>query len=266
MTCAELRELAAAHALGALEPAEQAEVERHLTTPGSHDGCREAVDRARATVGALAGALPEVKPDPRVWEAIEIRTGLLRPRFPGRVGKVGWAAVAAAVALLGVVQVERLELHRQRDEARQARAAAEVAAAERDRLRGALEAAQVTTALARDALALLDLPGTRLVAMDPQPGQSARAVALVNAADGRAVVASTALPPQPGKTYQLWVIRGKAAPRPAGFMRTAAGVAAGEVDPSLLAGGAPDALAVSLEPPGGSAAPTQVLLVGKVTG
>jgi len=41
-------------------------------------------------------------------------------------------------------------------------------------------------------------------------------------------------------------------------------VAAGDVDPALLTGPPPDALAISLEPDGGSRAPTQVLLVEKV--
>ena len=39
----------------------------------------------------------------------------------------------------------------------------------------------------------------------------------------------------------------------------------GRVDPALLAA-PPDALAVSLEPPGGSPSPTDVTLVGKLSG
>jgi anti-sigma-K factor RskA len=267
LTCAELRELAAAYALGALEPEDRAEVERHLASPGPHEGCIEAVDRARATAAELASVLPEVKPDRAVWNAIAARIGAGRPRSRARVGPVGWAAVAAAAVALAFLQLERMESRRHRDDASQARALTDSAAAERDRLRAELSALEGAAALQRDALALLDRPGTRLVPLAPQPGQSGRAVAVLNLADGRAVIASSSLPPQPGKVYQLWVIRGAAPPRPAGFMQASAGgTVAGEVDRALLREGPPDALAISLEPAGGSPSPTQVVLVGRVAG
>jgi anti-sigma-K factor RskA len=65
--------------------------------------------------------------------------------------------------------------------------------------------------------------------------------------------------------YQLWVIRGTTAPVPAGFLSAAGQTTAGEVARDVLAGPPPDALAVSLEPPGGSPSPTQVVLVGKLS-
>ncbi len=267
MTCAELREVAAAYALGALEPGERSEVERHLAAAGPHDGCHEAVVRARATAAELARALPEVTPDPAVWRAIEVRAGRARRRFSTPVGPVGWAAVAAAALALVFLQLERLELRRQREEVRAAQASSRAADEERDRVRQALQALEGAASLERDALALLDRPGTRLVPLAPQAGHDIRATAILNLAEGRAFVVSATLSPQPGKSYQLWVLRGTAPPRPAGFLRSApAGASAGEVDRTLLSGGAPDALAVSLEPEGGSPAPTQVLMIGKVSG
>lgn len=267
MTCAELRELVGAYALGALEPEEHAEVERHLASPGPHDGCIEAMDRARATAAELASVLPEVRPDPAVWIAIAARIGAGRPRSWARVGPVGWAMAAAAAVALLFLQLERMESARRRDEASQARALADSASAERDRLRAELRELEGAAALQREALSLLDRPGTRLVPLAPQPGQSGRAVAVLNLAEGRAVIVAPSLPPQPGKVYQLWVIRGAAPPRPAGFMQESAGAtAAGEVDRALLREGPPDALAVSLEPAGGSPSPTQVVLVGRVAG
>ena len=54
------------------------------------------------------------------------------------------------------------------------------------------------------------------------------------------------------------------APIAAGFLQDAVdGTAYGEVDPAVLTAGLPDAFAISLEPKGGSAAPTEVVLVGK---
>jgi len=267
MTCSELRELAAACALGALEPPDLAEVERHLAAPGPHDGCREAVDRARAAAAELAYALPEVKPPPGARSALEARIGRPRSRRTSRMGAVGWAAAAAAAVALVLSQVYRLDARRLRDDVAQARAAALAAAEERDRLRAALRSSEGAAALQREALALLDRPGTRLVPMAPQRGEAARAVAVIDIHGGRAVVASTTMPSQPGKTYQLWVIRGASAPRAAGFMRAAPdGTAAGEVDRALLQGGPPDAFAVSLEPAGGSPAPTRILAVGELAG
>lgn len=267
MTCAELLERIGAYSLAALEPDERAEVEAHLAEPGPHQGCLEAARRARVAAAELARVLPEVKPDPAVWRAIEARTGASsRPRR-ARLGSVGWVAVAAAAGALFFLALERQEARRQRDAAREARAQAEAVQGERDRLRADIEALSGAAALQREALALLARPGTRLVRLEPQPGQSAQAVAVYDPAAGRAVILSPSLPPQEGKSYQLWVIRGTAPPQPAGFLQpVAGGGAAGEVDPSLVQGAPPDALAVSLEPAGGSPAPTQVLMVGRITG
>ena len=180
---------------------------------------------------------------------------------------MGWAAVAAAVLAVALLQMERVRLREERGEAARAQAAAQALASERDRLRAEVQALAGGSTLTRDALALLDRPGSRLVALVAQPGQDFRATAILNLAQRRGYVVSAQLAPQPGKTYQLWIIRGTAPPRPAGFLQPApAGASAGELDPVLLAAGAPDAVAVSLEPEGGSSAPTQVLMVGKVTG
>jgi anti-sigma-K factor RskA len=256
VTCDEVVALAGARALEALEPDERAAIDAHLAGPGPHQGCREAVDRARDTAAELASALPEVRPDPAVWAAIAARAGATSGAAPARrprIGPVGWAAAVAAAAALAVVWVDRRELRRERADAERARA-------ELRALAGAAE-------LQREALALLDRPGSRVVPLEPQPGQVGRAVAVVSEAAGRAVVVSSSLPPRPGKTYQLWVIRGTGAPQPAGFLAPATGgTAAGEIDRRLLAGAPPDALAVSLEPEGGSPSPTEVVLVGRVSG
>ncbi len=262
MTCADVLEAAAAYALGALEPGEARELEAHLLGPGPHQGCRDAVEQARGTVLALAGAVAvaEVPPSPGLWPAIEARTGQAAPRpAPAALRRRTWAGALAAAAALAVAALLGRELQRERGAAR-------TAALERDLARAQLAALQGERSFQSEALALLDRPGARVVPLEPQAGQRGRAVAILDAAGGRALVASSSLPPQPGKDYQLWVIRGSGPPQAAGFLRLAGGTAAGEIDPALLRGPPPDALAVSLEPAGGSPAPTQVLLVGKVTG
>jgi anti-sigma-K factor RskA len=265
MTCAELLERAGAYALGALEPDERAAVEAHLAEPGPHQGCPEAVARARITAAELARVLPEVKPDPSVWRAIEARAGGGAAPRPGRLGPAGWVAVAAAAAALVFLGIAVREARRHRDAAGRARADAVAAAGERDRLRAEVDALARTSALQGEALALLARAESRLVRLQPQPGQAGDAVAVYDPAAGRAVILSSSLPPQEGKAYQLWVIRGTAPPRPAGFLQPGpGGVSAGEVDPGVVAGAPPDALAVSLEPAGGSPTPTQVLMVGRI--
>jgi len=266
VTCAEVQDVAAAFALGALEPAELAEVARHLASPGPHQGCLEAVDRARRTVVRLTELHPSARPDPGLWRAIEARTGA-RPRRNLALGPGGFAAVAAAACAIALLVVQRREWVRQSAETAAARASARAALEERDRLRAALLALESSGAIERQALALAARPGSRLLSLAPQPGRDERATAVVNLEEKRAFVVSATLKPRPGQAYELWVLRRAAPPRPAGFLRPGpAGTFAGEVDPSLLQGAAPDALAVSLEPETGSPAPTQVLMVGKVRG
>jgi anti-sigma-K factor RskA len=103
------------------------------------------------------------------------------------------------------------------------------------------------------------------VALGAVAGRSGSAAAVVDLAGRRALVVSTTLRAEPGRTWQLWVLRGPV-PRPAGFLRAVeGGLFVGAIEPALLAT-APDALAVSLEPEGGSGAPTDVRLVGKLGG
>jgi anti-sigma-K factor RskA len=262
LTCDDVREAAGAHALGALDLLEARELERHLAEAGPHQGCREAVEQARRTALALAGAVAvrEVRPSPGLWEAVEARTGerMRRPSTTWRRWGAWGAAAAAAVALVVAGLLGR-ELQHQRS-------AAQASSRDRDLARAELSALQGENALQAEALALLDRPGSRVVPLEPQPGRRERAVAILDVTGGRALISSSSLPAVAGRDYQLWVIRGAGPPRPAGFLRVSGRAAAGEIDPALLRGPPPDALAVSLEPAGGSPAPTQVLMVGKVSG
>jgi anti-sigma-K factor RskA len=247
VTCEEFQEQAPSLALGILEPAERAECEAHLRDPRAHAGCDEAFRRALETVGALASAAPPARPDERVWRAVAARAGIEEGPAARRAGVPRWALAAiAAAVLLGLWVGDR----RQSDRRRRA------LEAELQAVRGEAEAE-------RALAALLGEPGSRIVELAPVGGRAGRAAAVVNLASRRAVVVSSSLPPEAGKVYQLWVIRGAAAPVPAGFLRRAAsGLQVGEIAPELLAT-APDALAVSLEPEGGSPAPTDVRLLGR---
>ena len=116
----------------------------------------------------------------------------------------------------------------------------------------------------REALSLLASPSSQFVTLAaPSDATQPLARAIVDPRTHRAVVVSTVLQPRSDRDYQVWVIRGQEPPRPGALLRGARGTALAQVAPALLERGA-DAIALSLEPPGGSpnGKPTQVLAVG----
>src|SRR5262249_869034 len=108
MTCAEFKEVVALYALGSVDAAERAACDAHLGEK-QHEGCFEALAEANDTVAALALALPEVKPGPKVWPAIERGVGIAaaagetgpagRGRAPRRQAWFTFGLVAACAAL-----------------------------------------------------------------------------------------------------------------------------------------------------------------------
>lgn len=63
--------------------------------------------------------------------------------------------------------------------------------------------------------------------------------ALVDLRSGKGMVLSGALAAPSGKDFQLWVIRGKAAPFPAGLLRSGpSGAVLASIDPGAMQGGA----------------------------
>ena len=249
MTCAEFREIAALHALGALDAAERAAAEAHLAE-ATHDGCFEALRQASTGMEALARSLPPVRPQAGTWAAIEQR---IRPARRARFReRAAWAVAAAAVLWL-VASVNT------------GRSSANKLAAEKQRCLDELSSLRGEAEAQRSAIALLQSPATKVVSFEPQQaGSGFGARALVDLAGRRAMVLSSALAPRAGKDFELWILRGKT-PVPAGLLRAGqSGTVLASIDPQLLAAGA-DALAVSVEPQGGSQTgkPTgDIVLVG----
>jgi len=260
MNCREFHEAASAWALGALDAREAAACEEHLREP-VHDGCAEAVARARAGVAAMDDALPPLRP---TWANLERRVRATEAR-PGRARL--WPTLAiAAVALLALFGLAR-ERERLAQEQTALGSQHATAQAERDRCKKDLQTLRDRAGLPREVVALLEQPATRIAPLAPQPGRTERATAVLNLELRRAFIVSSAEGPPAGKDLQLWVVRGKNAPVPAGFLRAGeGGVLVGEVDHAVLLAGPPDALAVSLEPSGGSPTPTEVVLVGVLGG
>ena len=261
MTCAEFKDLAAVFALGALDPAERAAAEAHLAE-ATHEGCFEALRQASAGFEALARTLPAPRPDAGIWRVIEARVAPrsgLGPRetFRDYARLLAWAAAVAAVFLLLAGGARERRLH-----------AEAVASVEREKQQclGELSSLRGEAEAQRSAIVLLQSPSTQVISFAAQPtGGGLGARALIDVAARKGMVLSSALLPRAGKDFELWIIRGKEAPVPAGLLRAGkSGTVLASIDPRLLAGGA-DALAVSVEPTGGSPTglPTgDVVLVG----
>ena len=69
----DLRELCAAHALGALDPPDAVRLEAHLSA--GCEICRAEIDEYRRTVGALGGLLGEESPPAWAESALMARIG-----------------------------------------------------------------------------------------------------------------------------------------------------------------------------------------------
>lgn len=285
MTCAEFKELVAAFALGALEPDERAAMEAHLASPISHEGCAQALAQAHEAAAALGRALPPVRPEERVWRQIAASAGLhvssAAPRPRRLPAWTPWAVAAVASVAAVVLGVDRARVGAERTananelialqtqlgastaEVGQAKAAI---AQERARCEQAITQLRNDRLLERQVAALMEQPGTQIVPLGPASSRRLGASAVVNTAQHRAYVLATTLPVSEGHDYELWVIRGKDAPLPAGLMRDLGnGMMLGEIDAKLLERH-PDALALSLEPAGGRPTPTEVVAVGKLNG
>jgi anti-sigma-K factor RskA len=239
-----------------------------------------------AVVTVLGSAVEPVELAPDGWSRVEGR--LEGPAAPGRGataalgggrggmdelarrrrggsyrGMVVVVLAAAAVVLVLVRRVRQLTVAVQQKTHQIERMFERARAAEIRRTQCQRELARLLNQQReqREAMALLQEPTTQLVALAAKVAGPHRASAVMNLQRKRAYLLSSALPAEPDKDYELWIIRGgeKIA---AGLLSSDPGQsgAAGaprllEIDATLLAGAVPDALAVTLEPRGGGPTP-----------
>jgi anti-sigma-K factor RskA len=230
----ELKANAAGYVLGSLDPEERRAFESHLAGCAE---CAEEVASLRLVVGALATAVPQVTPRAELRERV----------LSGAVSRAGadahihdrksptalkWLPLAAAIIIAVGAGLYAIRLQRQIGE-----------------LQARFEQAQATTAvLAAPDLARIDLQGQ-------QVAPDARARALWSRSRGLVFTAAN-LPPAPaGKSYQVWVVTAQA-PISAGLLTPDPSGAGTQyyMTPADIA--PPVAVAVTLEPAGGVAAPT----------
>jgi anti-sigma-K factor RskA len=111
-------------------------------------------------------------------------------------------------------------------------------------------------------------PRALVATLAPQAGVRGSGRMVVDATSGEAALLVSGLqPPPPGKTYELWAIRGDRPPEPAGLFSVGQeGWLAARMPPLHETAGI-TAFAVSVEPAGGSEAPSgPIVLTGGVTG
>jgi anti-sigma-K factor RskA len=279
MNCSDFKERVGAWALGALDPAETREMEEHLTALSKHEGCQEALDQARLTAAQLALSLPAVRPGEKVWPAIESSTSSSRAKaeppksarkFPYKEA-LYWAIAAGMALTIHLVNQDRTQQAERADKREKLLTEARGLLGQHERCLRDLQDMKSNVGLQREAIALLQRPGSKVVALEPaQNGSPFRGSAIVNLAEHRTIVVSSALPRFRDQDFELWILRGTEPPVPAGLMhQDDEGITVGEIGGNLLQGSAPDAFAVSREAKGGSATgkPSEaILMVGKLAG
>jgi anti-sigma-K factor RskA len=185
MNHSDYEQLAAGYVLGALEPDDEHDFQRHL---GGCAQCEAIVRELEGVVGQLAYAAPPVEPPETLWASIqrEVRPERrpvqpLRPRRRAGPWLVGLAAAAAIVAMVAL-GVWNLNL---RDENVSYR--------------------QRVTAL-EEAARLVNEPNTSRIALQGSAA-GAQATVVASSPQDRGVLIVENLPPlQRGRVYELWGI------------------------------------------------------------
>jgi anti-sigma-K factor RskA len=219
MTCDELRQDYCSYALGIAEDPERAEIAEHLGRKCPE--CTSGIASAMATVTALSGAVPVAEPSPRLRRRV-MATVETAPKRSWAGVLLPWAITAAmSIALVAIGISGRRQIG--------------------------------DTARLQQALAILNDPATRDVTFGETEKPSKGRVFV---SPGKGVVFIGASLPRidSSKTFELWVIPAKGNPIPAGLFRSQPDATAVFVRPGPVENVA--AVAVTVEPEGGSAQPT----------
>ncbi|HEX4133426.1 MAG TPA: anti-sigma factor [Bryobacteraceae bacterium] len=223
MTCDQLRQDYTSYALGIAEDPERSEIAGHLAR--NCPECISGMASAMATVTAISGAVP-IKDPPKDLRKRIMATVRKAPRRSRAAVFLPWAITAAmSIALVAIGVSGRRQIG--------------------------------DTARLQRALSILNDPATRDVSFGetekPSKGRvfvSPKGVVLIAAGLPRI---------DTNRTFELWLIPAKGNPVPSGLFQslpdaTAVFVRLGPIDPGLTGKGA--AVAVTVEPEGGSKQPT----------
>jgi len=243
------------YTLGVLEGDELRGIESHVNSCAA---CSQKVAEARGRIALLAfSAAPQEPPlavRQRLLAKVRAEKDPARTtvsagaeRAPSRFRNFVWGTVAVALAIFAVYlwnsnKVMQEELDRQEVAAKK-----QLAVIEKERA----------------IVALLTSPQTvtvNLAAKPPIATEPGRV--MYNSRQGALIYAGTLPQLASGKSYELWVIPQKGDPIPAGVFSVDPNGDANVVLPKIPAGISAKAFAVTIEPAGGTAAPTGPMAQG----
>jgi anti-sigma-K factor RskA len=245
------------YALGALDGEELQAFEAHVRSCST---CAREVEAAQQRIALLGLTAPAVAPPPSVKEALMRRVRAERvsetpwqqrhgvePR-PKRARSFAWLTPAfGTAAVFFAALAAGIWMKDVRDNRRIHELEGQLALAQ-SRTQEVARAAEETNKL-------LEMPGTKRVALMPMPGMgNGRAGVLYNAKMGMVACAGWLPAPPAGKSYQLWLVPMEGKPMP---LRVFAGGEWTEpVTAHVTPGMAAKAFAVTEEPKGGMPWPT----------
>ena len=244
MTHAEMDELYELFVLGALEPGEAAEIEKHLTDNCTY--CTARVREATALAAAFSGLVDVVQPPEnlrkRVLNSIvPKRAPIVAASEPKKQSSWLGGMLALGAACLGLT-VFCLWLGVQTDGLQNRLSAVE---RERDQLVAALKS--------------LSHADTRTVQFGRANQPQGRV--FINGNRGF-VFTATRLPRIPqDRTFELWYVPPTGTPRKAGLFRSDANGDTVQISTTAINPATTNAVAVSVEPDGGSPAPTTTPII-----
>ena len=242
MTCEELRDEYELYALGLSEGPEREELAIHLERRCAQ--CSAGVATALGTVAAMALLADQVAPPARLRRRVMASVGVEPESAAEGRSWFSWPMLIPVAFALGALMlwVESRNTLSERQ--------AELVQARRQIEQQATELGQI-----RPVLAFLNQPDTKLVNFGAGAPAPPKGSILVNPRDGVLLMASN-LPVLPaGRIYQMWLIPKGGAPQSAGLFRALANGTALHARPGTVAADTV-AVAVSVEPEAGSAAPT----------
>jgi anti-sigma-K factor RskA len=237
MNCEELKDMYELYALGVLEAAEKAEIDAHLARGCAK--CREGLADALALNAIVMSIGPAEAPRKKLRHRLLASIGYQRP---------GWfwpGALAAALMLTLAVWLGTQERERSNQLA-QAREQLMQVTGERDNL--------------NQAMRFLSDPETRPASFGRGQQAPPRGYVFLHPQLGVMLIASNLPAAGPGKTYEMWVLPKIGSPRPAGLFQSdglrGMHILSGPIDLDAL-----KAVAVTVEPLAGSAAPTSTPII-----
>ena len=225
MTCDELSaDYSRAYALGVASEPERGEITEHLAR--QCPACVPGVASALATVSAMSAAVEMVEPPARLRRRV---TALVAPETATARPARSWMSIALPWAFAGALAIVLVSV-------------AIPGRGNRD------------TARLEQALTILNDPAAKDVSFGAAPAP-ARGRVFVSPARGVVFIAANLPKISEGKTFELWVIPAAGNPIPAGTFQSQADSSALYVRSGPVERGAA-AVAVTVEPSGGSAQPT----------